>query len=539
MSYNVAHFLAEQAATQAEAVAVRAPIGRRADGWIQYKERSFSELEREASATAYYFAANGIGRGSRVLLMVRPGMDLIRIVFALFKMGAVPVVIDPGMGLRKFLRCVRHSLPDAIVGVNTAIWIGRLFRSSFRTVSIKIPICPKFSEKIAHFAARGAFLAVDSAPDELAAVLFTSGSTGPAKGVCYAHGTFLAQVEAIRQEYKIEAGEVDLPMLPVFALFNPALGMCTVVPEMDPSRPVAVDPIKIVQAIKQNAVSNSFGSPAIWTKIARYCERESITLPSVRRILMAGAPVPPVLMAQMRMITPNGEIHTPYGSTEALPVTSISSTEVLEQTAQRTQAGEGTCVGRPLPGVSVRVIEPSDETVESIQDTVDLPLGKIGEIIVQGPSVTRGYDRLPQADSRSKIFDTSEYWHRMGDMGWIDDSGRLWFCGRKVERVILSEGALYTDCCEAIFNNHADVFRSALIDMGGGIPAIVIEPEDGAYPKTKKARLEFIKLLRELAMNYILTEKIENFFFERSFPVDSRHNAKIHRLSLARKFAHK
>ena len=516
---------------------MRAPIGRRVTGSIDYAERSFSELDKEASATAYYFAANGIGRGSRVLLMVRPGMDLIQIVFALFKMGAVPVVIDPGMGLKKFLRCVRHSQPDAIVGINSAIWIGRLFRFSFRTTSIKISVGPELRRKISHFTTRGAFLAVDSDPNELAAVLFTSGSTGPAKGVCYAHGTFLAQVEAIRHQYKIEGGEVDLPMLPVFALFNPALGMCTVVPEMDPSRPVAVDPAKIVQAIRQNSVTNSFGSPALWTKIVRYCQCESITLPSVRRILMAGAPVPPVLMAQMRMIVPNGEIHTPYGATEALPVTSICSTEVLEQTAKRTQAGEGTCVGRPLPDVSVRIIEPIDGAAESIQDAVDLPRGQIGEIIVRGPSVTKTYDRLPQADSISKIFGADEYWHRMGDMGWIDDSGRLWFCGRKVERVILQEGVLYTDCCEAIFNNHIDVFRSALIDIGRGTPAIVIEPEKGSYPRTKKARLTFIKLLRELAMNHTITEKIENFFFDKSFPVDSRHNSKIHRLSLARKFA--
>ncbi|MEC8333305.1 MAG: fatty acid CoA ligase family protein [Verrucomicrobiota bacterium] len=539
MFHNVAHFLTQQAATQAEAVAVRAPIGRRVDGLIHYAERSFLELDQEASATAYYFSVHGIRRGSRVLLMVRPGMDLIRIVFALFKVGAVPIVVDPGMGLKKFLRCVSHSQPDALIGINSAIWISRLFRSSFRTVSIKIPIGPEFSKKIAHFTIRGAYPVVESKPDELAAVLFTSGSTGPAKGVCYAHGTFMAQVEAIRHQYNIDDGEVDLPMLPVFALFNPALGMCTIVPEMDPSRPVEVDPAKIVQAIRQNAVTNSFGSPALWTKIARYCQIESINLPSVRRILIAGAPVSPALMAQMRMIVPDGEIHTPYGATEALPVTSISSTEVLEQTAKRTNHGEGTCVGRPLPNVFLRIIKPIDGVAKSIKDAVDLPVGMIGEIIVKGPSVTKGYDRLPEADSVSKIFGTTEYWHRMGDMGWIDTCGRLWFCGRKVERVTLSDDTLYTDCCEAIFNNHVDVFRSALIDIGHGIPAIVVEPENGSYPKTKKARVAFIQQLRELALNHTLTEKIENFFFAKSFPVDSRHNAKIHRLSLSRKFASK
>lgn len=537
MPNNVAHFLAEQAAAQPEAPAVRAPIGRRADGMIRYTERSFAELEAEASAMAHYLTSMGVVRGARVLLMVRPGLDLIRIVFALFKVGAVPIVIDPGMGFKKFLRCVRHSQPDALVGISTAVWIGRLFRPSFRGVSVKIAVGPGLAKKTALYADRGSFQVVDSEKDELAAILFTSGSTGPAKGVRYAHGMFLAQIETIRRQYGIEAGEVDLPMLPIFALFNPALGMSTVVPEMDPSRPARVDPAKIVKAIQQNEVTNSFGSPALWTKIVRHCERESITLPSVRRILMAGAPVPPALMAQMRAIIPNGEIHTPYGATEALPVSSISATEVLEDTGMRTQLGEGTCVGRPLPGVCVRIIKPVDGNVASRRETEDLPNGEIGEIIVQGPSVTQSYDRLPEADAGSKISDALKLWHRMGDMGYLDEVERLWFCGRKAERVLTPVGTLYTDCCEAIFNSHPDVFRSALIDLGGGLPGIVVEPEAGAFPHTEAERAGFIKSLQELAHSHALTEIIEDFFFEESFPVDVRHNAKIHRLSLARKYA--
>lgn len=537
MAFNVAHFLAQQALAQPSAAAVRAPNGHDAQGAILYVERSFAALEAEASATAHYLAAQGIGRGSRVLLMVRPGLDLIRIVFALFKMGAVPIVIDPGMGLKKFLRCVRHSKPSALVGIAPAIWIARLFRPSFRNVTIKVGVGRGFEKQIGRFQGQGAFPVVDSAVDELAAILFTSGSTGPAKGVCYAHGMFMAQVDAIRSQYGIEPGEVDLPMLPVFALFNPALGMCTVVPEMNPSRPATVNPEDIVRAIQQNQVTNSFGSPALWTKIARYCERESITLPSIRRILMAGAPVPPALMQQMRAIIPNGEIHTPYGATEALPVSSISATEVLEQTAVRTQQGEGTCVGRPLPGVTVRIIEPIDGVIASIDAVRDLPVGSIGEIIAQGPSVTRGYDNLAEADAASKIADGAAHWHRMGDMGWVDPEGRLWFCGRKVERVLAAHGPMYTDCCEAIFNAHPQVFRSALVDLGGGRPAMVIEPEQSDFPRSEAARTQFIESLSQLAQSHELTAPIRDFFFEAHFPVDVRHNAKIHRLSLARKFA--
>ena len=252
---------------------------------------------------------------------------------------------------------------------------------------------------------------------------------------------------------------------------------------------------------------------------------------------MAGAPVPPALMAKMRAIIPNGEIHTPYGATEALPVSSISATEVLEQTAVRTQKGEGTCVGRPLPNALVRIVEPTDGSIATIEKVVDLPAGSIGEIIVQGASVTRGYDYLPEADADSKIVDGAKQWHRMGDMGRLDDSDRLWFCGRKLERVMTEVGAMYTDCCEAIFNAHPRVYRSALIDLCQGGPAIVIEPEKSAFPKSPEERARFIESLRELGQKNTQTVAIKDFFFEANFPVDVRHNAKIHRLSLARKFA--
>ena len=534
MAVNVAKFLAEQAEAHPTGPAVRAPAGRKPDGSIRYIERSFGELEAEASATAHYLVANQVERGTRVLLMVQPGLDLIRIVFALFKIGAVPVVIDPGMGLGGFLRCVRHTGPEVLVGLPLAVWLARLPGGSFKELKNKVSVDRSFDTQIEKFASSGAYPAVDSDADELAAILFTSGSTGPAKGVCYTHGMFAAQVEMIREQYGITLGEVDLPMLPVFALFNPAMGMCTVVPEMNPSRPAKVDPAKIVAAIQENKVSNSFGSPALWSRIARYCQDRGIQLPSIRRILMAGAPAPTGLLKQMQALLPNGQIHTPYGATEALPVSSLSAAEVLEDTAHRTDAGEGTCVGHPLPGVKVQVIAPVDGTIPCISDAEALPAGQIGEILVQGPSVTMQYDKLPEVDALSKLADGDGYWHRMGDLGWLEENGRLWFCGRKAERVETPSGPLYTDCCEAVFNQHAEVSRSALIDLGGGRAGLVIEPE--RMPSGNREREVLIASLRSLGKTNCGTASIEHFFFEKAFPVDVRHNAKIHRLSLARKY---
>ena len=193
-------------------------------------------------------------------------------------------------------------------------------------------------------------------------------------------------------------------------------------------------------------------------------------------------------------------------------------------------------MGQPLPGGRVRIITPVDGAIASIAETHSLAAGRIGEIIVQGSSVTKGYDNLPQADAVSKITDGEDTWHRMGDMGWLEENGRLWFCGRKAERVMTANGPLYTDCCEAIFNRHPRVYRSALIELGAGSAGIVIEPEEGAMPTGADEKEVFIKSLLELGALNDKTVGIRHFFFQKSFPVDVRHNAKIHRLSLARRY---
>lgn len=537
---NVAAYLAKQAQSQPQGLAVIAPKNGPADATIRFEQRSFAELSRESDAVCHYFQANGLKRGDRVLLMVKPGLDLIRIVFALFKMGAVPVTIDPGMGLKGFLRCVQKSQPTFLVGIPLAMVIARIFPAKFRSLTGRITINGSFARRIAAAAAeREPYPTADVAADELAAILFTSGSTGPAKGVCYAHGMFAAQVQQIRQTYQIEAGEVDLPMLPVFALFNPALGMTTVVPQMNPSRPAKVDPRRIVQAIRQFKVTNSFGSPTLWTIITRHCQQHNITLPGIRRILVAGAPVPPALLRALKAVCPNGQFHTPYGATEALPVSSIDADSVLNETESAQLSGAGTCVGKPLAGMSVRIIAADDNVLTDIGQTRALEVGEIGEIIVQGSVVTRSYDNLPGATAAAKIADGNSFWHRMGDVGYLDAEGRLWFCGRKVERVHTPQGILYTEPCEAIFNQHPDVYRSALIGIGAdaATPAIVIEPEKSAWQRSAHQRQRFIDSLKSLAAEHSHTAGIQHVFFCRHFPVDVRHNAKIHRRTLARRFA--
>ncbi len=526
------------AARQPDHAAVKIPRGRTGAGGIDYLVLSFAELDAEVDAWVARLKSRGIEKGDRVLVMVRQGLPLIAAAFALFKLGAVPVVIDPGMGRKNLLACVTRTKPRVLLGIPVAQILSHVFRTAFRSVEIRVWVSGSATARlggeaqIPHLKPQ----MVASNASDLAAILFTSGSTGAPKGVCYEHGMFDAQVRLVRDTYGIASGEVDLPMLPIFALFNPALGMTAVIPELDPSRPATVDPEKIVRAIRQEQVTNSFGSPTLWRKIAKHCLANNITLPSLRRVLMAGAPVPPGLFADLQKILPNGTAHSPYGATESLPVASISATEVLGETAAKTASGAGTCVGRPVRDIEIRIIAITEEPIARIVDARQLSVGEIGEIIVRGPVVTRAYDLLPGDTAAAKITDGSTVWHRMGDVGYLDAQGRLWFCGRKAERVETHEGPLYTEQVEPIYNAHPGIARSALIGAGhdGRRPAIVIEPVSREVVATPSLRRKLVRELRVLAAGHPHTERIRLTYLHPHFPVDVRHNAKIHRLALAR-----
>jgi len=528
--------------------AVKIPRGRTGDGRIDYLTLSFRELDTEVDAWVAQLQAKGVRTGDRVLVMVRQGLPLIAAAFALFKLGAVPVIIDPGMGRKNFLACVARSKPRVLLGIPLAQLMSHVFRGAFKTVAIRVWASSSPTARLSQTGGPSSSWAaaqqelspppVNRAATDLAAILFTSGSTGAPKGVCYEHGMFDAQVRLVRDTYGIRPGEVDLPMLPIFALFNPALGMTTIVPEIDPARPAEVDPAKIVQAIQQEGVTNSFGSPTLWRIIFDHCLAAGIKLPSLQRVLCAGAAVPSSLWLQARRVLPNGELHSPYGATEALPVATVSAHEAPSE------ATTGALVGRPLLENRVKIIAPQEGPVVSLDRARELPDGEIGEIIVTGPTVTREYDALPEATAAAKISGSQPsalssqpgasgaVWHRMGDAGYRDAVGRLWFCGRLAERVETAGGVLYTEPCEQVFRRHPAVARCALVGLGrrgAQTPALVVQPKGDLADESALARE-----LRSLAQAQPHTAGITRFFFHRSLPVDVRHNAKIHRLTLAR-----
>jgi acyl-CoA synthetase (AMP-forming)/AMP-acid ligase II len=345
------------------------------------------------------------------------------------------------------------------------------------------------------------------------------------------------------------------------------MGVTAVIPDMDPSRPAQVDPTKIIEAVADWNVTQTFGSPAIWDRVSRYCEAHGLRLPTVRRVLSAGAPVPAeVLRRTKACIHPEGEVHTPYGATEALPVASISAGEVLGDcpdfrgprepvsparhqaakmglspsvtsgTAEQTRLGAGVCVGGKFSGIAWKVIRTVDGPIRSLDKTKELPAGEIGELIVAGPVVTRQYVTRVEANALAKIADGSRFWHRMGDCGYLDGRGRFWFCGRMAHRVLTAEGPMYPVCCEAIFNRHPAIRRSALVGVGPAgrqRPVVILEPRPGRMPGSKQARLALLSEIRELGASCPLTAKISDFLLHPGLPVDIRHNAKIFREKLA------
>jgi acyl-CoA synthetase (AMP-forming)/AMP-acid ligase II len=519
---NVALELRSWAERTPDVAAVRAPNG--ADGW---NEITYAELEAESDAYAHLLAARGVAPGDRVCVFVRAGIELIAATYGLFKLGAVPVLIDPGMGPKSLLACVARIAPRALVGIPAALFARRLFRRAFRTVEVTFGV-PRRGSLRDVSPGLPPYAVEHRAPDAEAAILFTSGSTGPAKGVVYTHATFRAQLGALSALYDLRPGEVDVACFPLFALFDTALGLTSVFPDFDPSHPARCDPSSIERAIVKNGATLTFGSPAIWKRVVPWLIERDRHLPGLRRVLIAGAPVPPALVRDFhRVLDEDADVFTPYGATEALPVSSISGRKILAL-AERAESGEGTCVGTIAPGIDLRLIRITDEPLERWNDSLEVPAGEPGEICVRGPVVTSEYKFEPEHNRAAKIPSRGHVWHRMGDVGRLDANGLLWFHGRKSHRLDTERGLVMPVPQENIFNTHPAVRRSALVGVGPPgvqLPVLVVEREDGGT----RGGADLARSIATHRADLDGRVAVRQVLFHRSFPVDVRHNAKIDR----------
>ncbi|WP_313919344.1 fatty acid CoA ligase family protein [Tahibacter sp.] len=537
---NIASALTAMAKLRPDAIALRVPQhASRGSELPPYLDISYVELDAASDHSAAALARAGIARGTKTALMVRPGRELFVLMFALFKLGAVPVLIDPGIDRRALRQCLDEAAPEAFVGIPLAQVARLVLRWARASVRIVVTVGGPFGwggqrmQSLRDATPARPFMAAATRPDELAAILFTSGSTGVPKGVEYLHRHFLAQVELLRDAFALQPGHVNMPTFPPFALFDPALGSTSVIPDMDPTRPASADPRKLVAAIERFGVDMLFGSPALLDTLSRHCERHGVRLPGLRRVISAGAPVAPAILARLRpWLDPAAEIYTPYGATECLPLAVIESAELLNDTRAQTERGAGTCVGRPLAANTVRIIAITDEAIADWSGVRELATGEIGEITVAGPTTTQAYHARPAATALAKVRDGDRLVHRMGDLGYFDAQGRLWFCGRKSQRVRAAGGDLYTEQAEPIFNAIAGVRRSALVGVGAArkqIPVLLLELERESADSAERIEAE----ARNLAQSFAHTRSIAQVLFHPQFPVDIRHNAKIGREKLA------
>lgn len=532
---NIAARLAERAREHPDKLAV-----------IEHDRRcTFRELEDQVERLARGLERAGIARGAKAALMVRPSIEFFALTFALFRAGAVPVMVDPGMGRQHIGTCLKEAAPRAFIGiplahlartlmgwakdsVETVVTVGFTWWWGGETLESLMAGNPRADHPEVH-------------AEDVAAILFTSGSTGVPKGAVYTHRIFSTQVDMLIRDFGMGPSDVDVPTFPLFALFDAALGATAVIPRMDFTRPAQVDPREIIGCVRNNNATQMFGSPALLDRVGTHGQQCREKLPTLKRVITAGAPVPPRAMEKFAtMLSPEARIYTPYGATEALPVAAIAHPEILEETRHESAKGRGTCVGRPLPGLDVRVIRISDEPIARWSDELAVAPGEVGEIVVRGPIATAEYYARPEATALAKIpaptsSSDSVFYHRMGDLGRMDERGRIWFCGRKSHRVITARETLFTIPCEAIFNQHPRVRRTALVGVGAKgaqKPVLCVELErDRRGPQPDHATIK--RELLALGAAHAHTAGIREILFHESFPVDIRHNSKIFREKLA------
>lgn len=540
---NVADRLTRIAGAMPTAVAVACPGHGDVAGQHSYATCTFAELEADATALARGLVDLGATPGMRLVLLVKPGIEFVKLVFALLRSGATMVLIDPGMGKQHLVNCLSAVEPAGFVAISPAQAVRTLLRRRFPLAKLNVTVGRRWfwGGKTYKQLLKAGRSSTTSLPvtqgSDAAAIIFTSGSTGPPKGVLYTHEIFETQVAEIEREYDLQPGGADLACFALFGLFNSALGVTTVFPKMDFSRPASADPKKLLEAAHDWRVTQAFASPAVWNKLSRYCEERGEQIPTLRKIFSCGAPVSAeILQRTLACTDAYAEMHTPYGATESLPVATIAASEVLGETASETARGKGVCVGRKFETVEWKIIRITDEPIRSFDDIEELPVGEIGELIVKGPQVSQAYVTGDSAkhNSLAKIVDqragsspSPSVWHRMGDVGYFDEQGRFWYCGRKNHRVETASGKLFTECVEAVFNQCPLVNRTALVGIGPRNcqePVVVYEPQTSGTLNVEE------ELAQVAAQNSLA---IRHFLKHDQFPVDVRHNSKINREALA------
>ncbi len=473
---------------------------------------SFADLDRRVRDLAVGLTLDGVRPGDRVAVLIPPGIDLMVAVYACWRAGASIVVADAGLGLRRMADALRSAGPDHVIGIPRALLAVRALRVPGRRIE---------DLSMLESRGRGGPDLVDPDTDHEAAVLFTSGATGPPKGVVYRHSQLLAQLAAVRRVMDLGEGDRLVAAFAPFALYGPALGVPAAVPDMDVTKPATLTAAKLAEAVAAIGATVVFASPAALRNVVATAddldEAGSAALHGVRRVLSAGAPVPAALLRRVQALVPQAELHTPYGMTECLPVADIELAGI-----EAAGVGNGVCVGRPIDGVSVRVAALAADGTAG-PDLVD-QAGTTGEVCVAADHVKDRYDRRWAAEHASR---RNPGWHRTGDVGHLDGEGRLWIEGRLVHVITTADGPLTPVGIEQRVEALPEVRSAAAVGVGpAGAQQLVVVVEHGRDGLADPELAAAVRAVAEQPVAAVLTIT--------KLPVDIRHASKIDRAEVAR-----
>ncbi|WP_209324232.1 alpha/beta fold hydrolase [Brevibacterium renqingii] len=485
----------------------------------------------------------GVKPGDRVSMLVPPGSNLTAALYACLKIGAVAVVADAGLGPKGMTRAIASADPQWIIGELPGLTLARAFGWPGRRISVS-PLGPVRSRLFSaetsltelSRSAHRAELPTPAADDD-ATILFTSGSTGPAKGVRYTHADISALAAVLTRVFDVREGTGLVAGFPPFALLGPAIGATSVTPDMSVTKPKTLTASAIADAIIAGRATMVFASPAAYRNVAATASAldadQRAACDRVELVLSAGAPVPLELMDAIAGVFPNASIHSPYGMTEGLLLTDIDRAGVAEADAT---GGLGVCVGRPIDGVEL-ALAPIDDAGDSADELVQGPeaRNRLGEFVVSAAHIKSGYDNLwrTTADSARDGL-KGLHWHRTNDIGHIDDAGRVWLEGRLQHVVTTARGPVGPGGLEALIDADAEVSRSAVVGIGpvGTQALVAVLDAEGTSLSPGLAPLELTARLREQAAR-TGGHDLAAVLVAPEFPTDIRHNSKIDRSRLA------
>jgi olefin beta-lactone synthetase len=491
---------------------------------------TFGEIEEAAGRAAAYLAQQGLRPGDTVLVFHPLAVELYVALAALFRGGMTAMFIDPSQGREHIDRCCQLLAPRALLATPKAHLL-RLVSPALRRIPLKFAtrLGAPGARRWANYRSSATQAPVlDCTPDTPALITFTSGSTGAPKAAVRTHGFLLGQHAALHETLGLTPVDRVLTTLPIFVLSHLAAGVGVLIPRVDIRRPGAVKPAPLVAQTREHGVTCIEGSPAFLERIVTYCEQTGQTLPGITRIFTGGAPVFPALLSVAQRVAPRAEVMAVYGSTEAEPVAHLSEQEITPADRQRMASGGGLLAGRPIAAIDVAILpdcwgEPLGPYHEEEFEHLRQPADQSGEIVVSGAHVLTGYLH-GQADQETKIRVGARIWHRTGDAGYFDESGRLWLLGRCAARVDDAHGLLYPLAVEAAVRQHSFVKQVAFLAYGGR-RLLVVEGEGQLTPpqlQTLQDGLDWAQIDQVIVMQV---------------PMDRRHNAKIDYPTLQRLLA--